>query len=49
LETTDLGFNEVERSEAAQAFHAGIETGYAMLSQTSADISVWKETDWAAE
>ncbi|MEK8015594.1 MAG: hypothetical protein VSS75_001915 [Candidatus Parabeggiatoa sp.] len=49
LETTDLGFNEVERSEAAQAFQAGIETGYAMLSQTSADISVWKETDWGAE
>jgi len=49
LETTDLGFNEVEPSKAAQAFQAGVETGYAMLSQTSADISPWKETDWAAE
>ncbi len=49
LETTDLGFNEIEPSKAAQAFQAGIETGYAMLSQTSADTNVWKETDWAAE
>jgi hypothetical protein len=49
LDTRHLGFNEVAPSEAAQAFQAGIEMGYARLNQTTADTSVWQDSDWADE
>jgi hypothetical protein len=51
LETTTLGFNDVDRSQSAQAFSAGIEMGYVTLTNTtpSAEVAAWADTDWADE
>jgi hypothetical protein len=51
LETTTLGFYDIESSPPAQAFSAGIETGQAILTNTtpSDEMAAWADTQWAEE